>query len=259
MTQYTLATAQQAARDALRASKKFSRYASVTLATQAGELRVDYSLCSRMSRETFTYKLDGKKLKRDEVRAALEGTTLVTSIDANPLIAVAVEPMLQAALAEAEQRVREFSARIAAKIAAQPDLDVLAPRPTGTMSRIDYVSAERLRSMYESWGVVRSFFDGASCKNRTTITFDPARLPARIEAARDSVKASFQAYVWKLTNKIGNGIAKAEVIEHRDMWSYSVLSVTLEDGSVQKWKTQRIMNFSVYGLPFNQWPTRLVK
>ena len=43
------------------------------------------------------------------------------------------------------------------------------------------------------------------------------------------------------------------------MWGYSVLTVTKEDGSVERWKTQQIMNISVLGLLFAQWPSRKMK
>jgi hypothetical protein len=43
------------------------------------------------------------------------------------------------------------------------------------------------------------------------------------------------------------------------IWGHSVLTVTLPNGTVERWKTQQIVNQSKLGLLFNQWPSRKMK
>ena len=62
-------------------------------------------------------------------------------------------------------------------------------------------------------------------------------------------------YVAKLTEKVGACDAAAVTGE---LWQESLL-VVRKGETVERWKTQQILNFSVYGKAFNQWPTRKVK
>lgn len=68
----------------------------------------------------------------------------------------------------------------------------------------------------------------------------------------------YNAFVCKLVGKIGPDAVSA-TLEGNHVWSYSTLTVTLRDGTIQRWKTQQITNCSVLGKYFSQWPTRLMK
>lgn len=78
------------------------------------------------------------------------------------------------------------------------------------------------------------------------------RLVARVRAETGE---SFDAYIEKLVAKVGN--CDAATIEG-DLWNFSTLTVTKGE-TVERWRTQQILNVSVYGRIFNQWPTRLMK
>ena len=68
----------------------------------------------------------------------------------------------------------------------------------------------------------------------------------------------FDAYLFKMMRKLG-AVTHAEVTEEYGIFQYSFLRVTLEDGTMQTWKTQQIINYSSLGNAYNQWPTRLMK
>lgn len=79
-----------------------------------------------------------------------------------------------------------------------------------------------------------------------------------MEEVRSMAAQSFDAYVAKLTVKIGDGITSATTHQN-NVWFDSDLIVTRIDGTVETWNTKMITNYSVYGLAFNQFPTRKVK
>ncbi len=68
-------------------------------------------------------------------------------------------------------------------------------------------------------------------------------------------------YSAKLAGKIDNAAPAGAEVDwvkvaiSRDIWTGSVLTVALTDGSRQSWNTKIIWNQSVYGRQFNQWPT----
>jgi hypothetical protein len=68
---------------------------------------------------------------------------------------------------------------------------------------------------------------------------------------------SYELWVAKLTGKVGE-VVSAELEISANVWGYSILKVTKPDGSIQRWKTQMIVNCSSLGKAFNQWPTRLI-
>lgn len=87
------------------------------------------------------------------------------------------------------------------------------------------------------------------------------------EAKRDA-ESNVAGFCAKMAGKIADAIAEempgatmtsALAAAHSaDTWQDTDLTVTLDNGSRQVWHTQIIVNFSVYGKAFNQWPTRRV-
>ena len=80
---------------------------------------------------------------------------------------------------------------------------------------------------------------------------------AYIARAIEAAVCSYDQWVSKLSAKVGEA-SKAELAISSSVWGNSILTVTKQDGSV-RWKTQMIINCSVHGKVFNQWPTRLIK
>ncbi len=64
-------------------------------------------------------------------------------------------------------------------------------------------------------------------------------------------------FICKLVAKVGE-VTEASIAGNH-IWGESYLTVTTIAGAKQTWKTQQIVNVSVLGNYFNQWPTRLMK
>jgi len=78
-----------------------------------------------------------------------------------------------------------------------------------------------------------------------------------IKIAKEDAAIQYDEFVAKLVIKIGK-VTDATLFGNH-VWSFSILTVTKEDGSIEKWKTQMIVNISKLGKLFNQWPTRKMK
>lgn len=71
----------------------------------------------------------------------------------------------------------------------------------------------------------------------------------------EAMKASFEAYVAKLTKKVG----ECDAVEYTGaLWNRSQLKVRKGDVT-EVWMTRVIVNVSSLGKLFNQWPTRKVR
>ncbi len=174
-------------------------------------------------------------------------------------IAEAVKPMRDPAVAAAEAAVLAKVESLAARLAAADwNLDAVAPR--GKLWTANYQAAQRLRDF------VTALFETDQARSGVTrrpgdpvfVKRSEERVARTVEMAREQAAAQFDAYVAKLEHKVGD-VLEAVVCDRGSLWEHSTLRVTKADGSVEFWRTQRILNFSRHGLPYHQWPTRKVK
>lgn len=171
-------------------------------------------------------------------------------------IAAAVLPLKDAAIERAEVEARKRVVWAAEKLQeAGNDLRVVAPRPNGNMSRAVYRQADSLCL----------FFSHITRWRATTwrrgepqlVDIHPPAVERYIADARADASASYDAFVAKLEAKIGPCVSAT--LDGNHVWAYSTLTVTKEDGRVERWKTQTIVNVSSLGKLFNQYPTRKIK
>jgi hypothetical protein len=166
-------------------------------------------------------------------------------------IALAIAPLRK----EAADNARDWAVRSAASAktkleAARFDIDALVPAPGRNASKAERAMTAEARAHYFQ-------FLKAWSASRTSYVWDEAAAQRYVEQTVRETEASFDAFVLKLDGKVG--AHAAAVLVSGATWTYSILRVTLADGTVQDWKTQRITNCSVLGKLFNQWPTRIVK
>lgn len=136
------------------------------------------------------------------------------------------------------------------------DLKLVAPYPSSLISSsVSYRFAVEIRNNYTQ------YFKAVQCSRKIS---DPEIVILRDDAfdrvishATKNATESFDAYLYKLAGKIGEPVSSA--VLNGNLWQHSFLKVTLLSGEAQTWKTQMILNSSVYGKLFNQFPTRLIK
>jgi len=182
-------------------------------------------------------------------------------INAHP-IATVVEPLRAASIERAKQAAQGQIDRVLDALAkADWLINVYAPYPSyGTYSsKADYRQKMALRSF------VMMITDNVPGQDRLlrhdskAIKVAPSAKGHEIVLKQAAMQASadYDAFIAKMVNKIGGCVSATLIGEH--VWGFSQITATLDDGSVEKWKTQMICNYSVYGKAFNQWPSRKVK
>lgn len=172
----------------------------------------------------------------------------------------AIWPLKVAAVkAAGDNAGKTIDAMIAKLDASNWDLNVIAPRP----ARGDYsylADAKRdARRRYEQVFKVEYKYDHMNNNAETcTVTRDQARELRFVTMAEEMAADQYNLFVCKMVNKIGAG-AKSATLEGNHIWAHSLLTVTMNDGRVDIWKTQQIENRSKLGLWFPQWPSRIIK
>lgn len=178
-------------------------------------------------------------------------------------IAKAVEPVRAEAIARAAKEALAVIAKVEKELAeAGGDRQVYAPYPNSL--REDKRSFTMKRSKYTLVRLLteRDFPEGVYQPSRSSNSPDPARMSPEgcecfVEMAKVDASAQYDAFIAKLETKIGEVTSAILTGEH--VWGHSILTVTKADGTSEKWKTQMIVNVSVLGNLFNQWPSRKVK
>jgi hypothetical protein len=173
----------------------------------------------------------------------------------NP-IEIAVAPLKADAVARAETEAHAAIARAHAKLAEFGwDVDKAAPRPNGNMGRAQYKTMMAKHNWLLSLTThTKSYHRYGEPHIRAASPDQEARY---IAASRDGAAQQYDLFVMKLTRKIGECLTATLTGNH--VWGRSTLTVTKADGTTERWMTQQIVNVSVLGLIFNQWPTRKVR
>lgn len=185
----------------------------------------------------------------------------------NPIEA-AVLPLKAEAQDRAEKEARELVAKIAAALEEHGwDAEKFAPFPRFGVDGVDgvrvfgyndkagYQAAQAKSNLVSRLTV--SLNNSRRMGDPRPVRMDEALVEKFVTAMREEAAAQYEAFVGKLVVKIGECVSATLCGNH--VWSYSTLMVTKPDGSQQAWKTQTIVNYSKYGTPFYQWPTRQVK
>ncbi len=184
--------------------------------------------------------------------------------DATHPIIVAVRPLREDAVSAAEAAFREVVVGALAKLAAADcDFNAVAPTPVYHGSswgadRAAYKAAQARRAFL--WSLVETDASRAHMRFDTGRPLYVVGSTQKIERAfaqvREDAAAAFDAFAAKLVGKVGDDCTAATLHCRGDVWTSSTLVVTKADGSVERWNTQRIINCSVLGKLFHQWPTR---
>lgn len=176
----------------------------------------------------------------------------------NPIIK-AIEPLRADAQDAAEAAFRAQVAQTYTKLEeAGWDIEKVAPRAHSRMSRRDYKAAQARR-----W-FVGSITETSEVRVRLPgegliVQADLWSVEKQAARVREDAGAAFDAFGLKLVGKVGEGVTEASIKADCGVWVESTLTVTKADGSAERWLTKRIINCSVHGKLFHQWPTRKLR
>jgi hypothetical protein len=146
------------------------------------------------------------------------------------------------------------------------DLTKVAPRPNSwKMGKREYRQAMNLRNRYLYAFKPVPLKDPHPVYQMTAIAIrdlpevvaeKPDAEPYIRGCAKRDANALFDAFLLKMAGKIGPACTAARL--DGIIWDGCTVTATLADGSSQVWTTKCILNQSIYGKLFNQWPTRRV-
>ena len=173
----------------------------------------------------------------------------------------AIEPMRTAAMDKAEAMCRDRIEKAWKELEeANWDLKTAAPFPSSLKdSREDYRrKSEKHYFMQKITSPVKSCLNMHEPDYRTKNEDGAKSLIAQV---RRDASFAFDKYVLKLGKKVGEEkpFAVVTVTSENDLWFNSLLKLTEQNGEFETWKTRTIVNCSIYGKFFFQWPTRKVK
>lgn len=168
----------------------------------------------------------------------------------------AIEPLRADAQDAAEAAFRGNVQRVLDLLAqADWNLNVVAPRARSTMTRANYMRAQAWRSTVE--GITQSDEARATPFESNYRLPDPERVERLVQGVREDAASAFDAFGAKLVAKVGEDVTGASIEARNGVWVESTLTV-LKGEVVERWRTKRIINCSVLGKLFHQWPTRQV-
>lgn len=175
------------------------------------------------------------------------------------MIAKAVEPLRTEAMKRTEIEAVTVALDIAKQMLEHGNKrNEFAPFPKSFhVSAAEFMSGQRT---YRLVRMVTKTVDGAyslEARKADLGEMSKSGVDYFVETARKNASLQYDAFIAKLESKVGEHISAELTGNH--VWGNSMLVVTKADGSVQKWKTQMIVNVSKRGKMFNQFPTRLVK
>jgi hypothetical protein len=205
------------------------------------------ALYAQIKAAPITPKAESKAqaVERENKRREVEGVTSV--------VGLAVAPLKDEAVVIARSRAEAALIQLGEALAGT-DLRVSAPYPRANMGRAAHLMAKQ---RYQLARRLMNYTSGIRVDDPQPATgINPEVLASMVDQAGQDAAASFDAYVIKLEGKVG--ACDTAKVDGRSLWHGSILTVTKGE-AVERWKTQQIINVSVLGTVFNQWPTRLMK
>jgi hypothetical protein len=175
----------------------------------------------------------------------------------NPIEACVLPLKTDAMASAVEAAVDQIARVLAALEAAGWDLNVAAPRGNSLRDRKeDYMRKNAKRNFFAS--VTKRVETHNYRIDAPSIVEKCVESECRYMAAvAENAAEQYDLFVAKLCKKVGPVVDASLTGSH--VWGYSLLTVEKADGTAETWQTQQIINQSIYGLLFNQWPTRKLK
>ncbi len=177
------------------------------------------------------------------------------------IIAKLVEPLKDDAIKYARVAAETFVQHITTIVEdAGGDINKAAPYPDSfRMGRNDYLRAkERYNDVHRLVTSDKTKPHSYMRNAPSYVVMCPLKIAAYIKQQEEMAAAQYDAFVLKLTYKIGEGVTTAG-LEGNHVWGESYLTVNFADKPTEVWKTQLINNRTKLGLWFIQFPSRIVK
>lgn len=228
-----------------------------TIKYRSEKTRSDALTAARCRAEELT-KETGRKHSFRHAEKIERTVYEVFAIDREP-IELAVAPLKEAAIERAEQDALATIEHIRKELAeGDNDINAVAPYPMssyGMKYYLDRYKYDLFHSVVK--GDPDKGYQSNNGKRPYYVVIDAGRCQKFVERRKREAAEQYDEFVAKLIGKIGH-VSQA-ILDGNHVWAHSTLTVTKLDGTIERWKTQQIVNVSKLGKHFNQWPTRKLK
>ena len=199
--------------------------------------------------------------KADQYSYVEVADAFAAAIAAKEPVGAAIHALKVEATEHAERYARERVAKVEKELAENGgDLNAYAPYPRSRgwqmtpqeeAARDFHNFVMRLTESdpakgYQSYDTDRPYYRVMDAKSVEKFVND----------AREAAAIQYDMFICKMVAKVGEAIS-AE-LDGSHVWSISYLTVE-KPGGREIWKTQQIVNYSKYGRPYYQWPSRKLK
>lgn len=194
----------------------------------------------------------------DRVEYGPKADALATELAQAEPVGRALHPQKLAAVADARKQAEKVIERVRSELeAAGWNIEAAAPYPRSyNMGRTEYQTKQARHTLFSSL-TERQDPQSYTREAEKMVKMSDKGIARFIDRSEQDAAFQYDMFICKMVGKVGE--VKDATIEGDHVWAHSFLTVTLEDGTVQRWKTQQIVNYSVYGTPYLQWPSRIVK
>lgn len=208
----------------------------------------------RIDRKKAGDIFDALPLKTDYASAAEAFAVIVASQEP---VGRALHPMKVEAVKSAAQDAQKVVDRVLKDLEAHGwDINAAAPRPDSFREgREEYQRKNSKRQLYSA--VTKNLTNSYVRSGPQIVERDEDGIARFISNSEQDAALQYDSFICKMVKKVGE--VSDATIQGEHVWGHSILTVVLPNGSTQRWKTQQIINYSVYGRPYLQWPSRIVK
>lgn len=144
------------------------------------------------------------------------------------------------------------------------NIDVLAPEPDRRTTEWDARRRHErdVAIAYRAW-VFRMTKRSDAAESDKIRIMDPEGVERFVKECIEDAEYAYITFVFKMDKKVGGNVVAARMHNDTnqgiDVWGYSYLIVTKDDGTEVIWHTRQITNRSKLGKYFPQWPSRIVQ
>lgn len=206
-------------------------------------------------------ELDAAFAKADQYSYSEQADHLAAEIASREPVGKAIHAQKADAVSYAEQKAREVVARVTKELAEHGnDGQAYAPYP----SRMHY-NDPKYDSALAKHNLLHSLAKADQSKGYQSygrkgepyyMVIDPELVERFVENAMRDAALQYDMFICKMVRKIGH--CDSAELQGDHVWSYSHLTVR-KGAATEVWKTQQIVNYTKYGRPYLQWPSRLLK
>lgn len=135
------------------------------------------------------------------------------------------------------------------------NINMIAPRPNYNDSNETHRAKSAKRNFIER--ITKRDHNRFITKGPDIVSKSEEGIERLMKEVADMASEQYIKFVAKLEAKIGS--YEDASMEGNHIWGFSIITVQKADGSIEKWKTHTITNYSKFNLAFAQYPSKKMK